>query len=66
VNSINISKIKGNEGEKERVQQREGEGSRWRRQGRKKRKRRTSLGQKFSFLWVVARSAIFGGKRTRD
>ena len=36
------------------------------RQGRKKRKRRTSLGQKFSFLWIVARSAIFGGKRTRD
>jgi len=36
------------------------------RQGRKKRKRRTSLGQKFSSLWVGARKAIFAGKRTRD
>ena len=36
------------------------------RQGRKRRKRRASLGQKFSSLWVRVRSAIFGGKRTRD
>ena len=66
MNSINISKIKGNEGEKERVQQREGEGSRWMEARIKKRKRRASLGQKFSSLRVRVRSAIFGGKRTRD
>ena len=65
VNSINISIIKGNEGEKETDQQREGEGSRWMEAGKKK-ERRTSLGQKFSSLWVGARSAIFGGKRTGD